>query len=91
MQAFYNKSCAAMKVLGLSQQDMIVQALEAEFGRVDIRKQCQLLMNANAALTEKKAKLLKGRNECRDGLKAIAKSLGGAGYGVALCAADRGN
>ena len=76
MQAFYNKFCAAMKFLGLSQQDFIVRALEAEFGRVDLRKQCQVLTNANAALSEKKERLLKERNAFREGLKVIAKSLG---------------
>ena len=73
---FYNKFSAAMKVLGLSQQDLIVQSLEAEFTRLDLRKQCQVLLNANAALTEKKEKLLKERNAFRDGLKVVAKSLG---------------
>ena len=58
-----------MKILGLSQQDMIVQALEAEFSRVDLRKQCQLLTNANAALTEKREKLLKARNDFRSALE----------------------
>ena len=72
---FYNKFSAAMKVLGLSQQDLIVQSLEAEFTRLDLRKQCQVLLNANAALTEKKEKLLKERNAFRDGLKVVAKSL----------------
>ena len=65
-----------MKILGMTQQDLILQALETEFSRVDLRKQCQLLTNANAALTTKKEKLLKERNEFREGLKVIAKSLG---------------
>ena len=76
MPPFYNKFCMVMKVLGLSQQDLIVRALEAEFTRLDLRKQCQVLLNANAALTENKEKLLKERNDFREGLKVIAKSLG---------------
>ena len=76
LPAFYNRFCAAMKILGMTQQDLILQALETEFSRVDLRKQCQLLTNANAALTAKKEKLLKERNEFREGLKVIAKSLG---------------
>ena len=54
MPAFYNKFCTAMKILGLSQQDLIVQALESEMNRVNIRKQYQVLTNANVALTEQK-------------------------------------
>ena len=76
LPVFYNKFCATMKVLGLSQQDLIVQALEAEFTRLDLRKQCQVLLNANAALTENKEKLLKERNKFREALKVVAKSLG---------------
>ena len=75
LPGFYNKFAAAVKILGLSQQDMIVQALEAEFSRVDLRKQCQLLTNANAALTEKKERLLKERNDFRSALAATRERL----------------
>ena len=92
LPAFYNKFSAAMKVLGLSQQDLIVQALETEFGRVDVRKQCQVLLNANAALTEKKEKLLKERNEFREALKVSREKLRRVqDTAVALCAADCGD
>ena len=76
LPTFYNKFSAAMKVLGLTQQDLIVQALETEFTRVNLRKQCQLLTNANAALTVKQEHLTSERDELRQSVKQIASKLG---------------
>ena len=76
MPAFYNKFCAAMKILGLSQQDLIVQSLESEMSRLNIRKQYQVLTNANVALTEQKTKLVAERNDLREQLKTVASKLG---------------
>ena len=87
--AFYNRFCTAMKVLSVSQQDMIVRALEAEFTRVNLRKQCQLLTHANAALTEKKEQLTQERNGFREEIKQIAKCLGVPDTARTLCAVDR--
>ena len=65
-----------MKALGLSQQDLILQSLEAEFNRFDLRVHCKALTNANTALTEQKAKLVAERNALREALKEVSSKLG---------------
>ena len=64
-----------MKILGLSQQDLIVQSLESEMNRLNIRKQCQVLTNANAALTEQRDKLLEARNDLRSERQSLSEQL----------------
>ena len=55
---------------------MIVQALDAEFSRLNLRKQCQLLTDANSGLRKDKEGLTAERDLLRTGLKQIASRLG---------------
>ena len=76
MPAFYQKFCGVMNALGLTQQDMIVQALDAEFNRLDLRLQCKVLADGNAALTTKKERLTQECEMLREERRKIASKLG---------------
>ena len=64
-----------MKALNLTQQDLIVQALDAEFTQLDMRVHCKALTNANAALRTQKERLTAECKLLREERRKIAGKL----------------
>ena len=54
LPAFYNRFCAAMKILGMTQQDLILQALETEFSSVESTETVSTLNECECGVDDKK-------------------------------------
>ena len=72
---FYAEVSAFADALGITIPKLIVQALQREASGFSLREQCQRLMNANAALTERKQLLQGELKYATEALKDVAKRL----------------